>query len=471
MQKLGLENVYYVHLFLSDISLFQSVNEEYCKFFGKSPPSRTCVALPFTSVQEQKVTVKAHFNISAAYIARKVLHVRSISEWAPSCIGPYSQANVIGDSLIFLAGQIPLIPGAMKVQECAVTDLDNTDLCVLTWNRAVWWPICCIQVAACVRHISNLLESLDSSTSQLVSFIIYVNVGPDSPMHEATSLGKIFEDISNLATQLLAKCRAKKSRDGVGCDEEVVEEEEEKNDDEEEEDDDEVHLPPISVIGVHGLPRNCLIEVESAALTASAATGRVKCIRKNKVHKLEFVSLKDTNVNQSQCRPVPIESSWPFWSTDIFQKVSHLPLPCELESKKVLQMEGNVHHMTSYCKFYPKVFSFGSCSLSFDVKNGWHCVAYVIASCLQDYLVESETDIESIKRVLIVCSYGPDSSLLMSSLEYYFQILIGIKQCPIILLPVGKNNDVIITDFSVSIIWEAFNLDKMFTEKWLNKLS
>lgn len=35
---------------------------------------------------------------------REVLHVRSLSEWAPLCIGPYSQANVINESWLYIAG-------------------------------------------------------------------------------------------------------------------------------------------------------------------------------------------------------------------------------------------------------------------------------------------------------------------------------------------------------------------------------
>lgn len=45
---------------------------------------------------------------------RRVLHVQSISEWAPSCIGPYSQA-LMHCGLVHFAGQIPLDPGSMAV--------------------------------------------------------------------------------------------------------------------------------------------------------------------------------------------------------------------------------------------------------------------------------------------------------------------------------------------------------------------
>ena len=43
---------------------------------------------------------------------RKVLHVQSISLWAPSCIGPYSQASAV-NGLVHCAGQIPLEAGTM----------------------------------------------------------------------------------------------------------------------------------------------------------------------------------------------------------------------------------------------------------------------------------------------------------------------------------------------------------------------
>ena len=45
---------------------------------------------------------------------RQVLHVQSISSWAPSCIGPYSQASMLG-GLLHMAGQIGLDPPTMQL--------------------------------------------------------------------------------------------------------------------------------------------------------------------------------------------------------------------------------------------------------------------------------------------------------------------------------------------------------------------
>jgi hypothetical protein len=48
-------------------------------------------------------TAASHFSHLMLHTLQ-VLHVRSVSSWAPVCIGPYAQANVVHDSVIFVAG-------------------------------------------------------------------------------------------------------------------------------------------------------------------------------------------------------------------------------------------------------------------------------------------------------------------------------------------------------------------------------
>lgn len=456
-KKVGLENVYYVHLYLSDINLFQPVNEEYCKFFGKNPPSRTCVALPFPP--NQNVSVRAYFSVRTSHIPRRVLHVMSISEWAPSCIGPYSQANVVGDSLIFLAGQIPLTPGLMTPVEFGASDLSSLKALaprVTSWHSASWWTTCCFQVAACIRHVSKLLESLDTSTCNLISFIVYVNVGPGSPLcGVADTLA--FECISKLASLLLiGQCRVTRARNDDQNEDEDIDDEVPAD----------VQLPAVSVVGVHGLPRNCLVEVEAAALTASVATERIKCIRKGNCE-VEFTEFTASDARQMLRGAVPIESLFPFWNSD----VSTAHSPCDPAPFSPITMKGgNMRHIRSYIKFYPRALSFGAFTLSFGAEVALQCVAYVVVSFLRDYLIESETNFESIKRVRISFSSPIDESLATSSLEYYFQILLGIKNCPVILLPTMATMD-ISASLILSVSWEAFDLDIIHAEKWLNKCS
>lgn len=50
----------------------------------------------------------------ASKCMRETLHVQSISFWAAANIGPYAQANTIGN-IVFIAGQIGLTPNTMQL--------------------------------------------------------------------------------------------------------------------------------------------------------------------------------------------------------------------------------------------------------------------------------------------------------------------------------------------------------------------
>ena len=103
----------FVHLYLSNMSHFAAANSAYsCHFPSLNPPSRACLQTPLPSGCPIIIDILLASNRPEE--KRKVLHVQSISSWAPSCIGPYSQANVYR-GLIYMAGQIPLNPATMAV--------------------------------------------------------------------------------------------------------------------------------------------------------------------------------------------------------------------------------------------------------------------------------------------------------------------------------------------------------------------
>jgi len=74
------------------------------------------------------ITLISHGLGSALSQRRDVLHVQSLSRWAPLCIGPYCQANrLLRGSLLFLAGQIGLVPETMQLAEAtADASVDDT---------------------------------------------------------------------------------------------------------------------------------------------------------------------------------------------------------------------------------------------------------------------------------------------------------------------------------------------------------
>ncbi|KAI4158580.1 MAG: hypothetical protein LQ342_007319 [Letrouitia transgressa] len=120
----SIDNISFVTLLLDTMNNFQTVNEIYAQQFQRRslPPARITVAcgnsLPIG------VKVMASFVVESYHDqSRKGLHVQSRSYWAPANIGPYSQAIAapLGKkreaSLIYVAGQIPLVPSTMEVVE------------------------------------------------------------------------------------------------------------------------------------------------------------------------------------------------------------------------------------------------------------------------------------------------------------------------------------------------------------------
>ena len=168
----------FVHLYVSSMNHFLWVNEEYIRAFsepskgragGQCPPSRSCVAVPLPLASAQNGGFGVYAALDAMFYAdsyapmlslaglgkreggvtgkgtegtaqvctagRRVLHVRSVSEWAPLCVGPYSQGNLLGGSagrggaglLALPAGQIPLCPGSMGLVP-PTADIDKTQV-------------------------------------------------------------------------------------------------------------------------------------------------------------------------------------------------------------------------------------------------------------------------------------------------------------------------------------------------------
>ncbi|KAG7361982.1 phospholipid-translocating P-type ATPase, flippase [Nitzschia inconspicua] len=181
-------DVVFVHLYLSEMSHFTNINVHYQSFFGTLlPPSRSCVAIGNNVLPDGRRvlldcliqlgsgqymrshpnssadSINNHDNVNDSYCAaahatsssklREVLHVQSISYWAPVCVGPYSQTNTIRSGIHFLAGQIGLIPSNMTLRD--------------TWDG---------QLDQCWTNIAAVLDALNGvSLQDICGSLIYVS--------------------------------------------------------------------------------------------------------------------------------------------------------------------------------------------------------------------------------------------------------------------------------------------------------
>lgn len=90
---LGWTDALFMSLYVADMAEFALINAAYSRVLpATSPPARCCVqvALPYGARVCVAALVRAP-GCSEEGCTRQVLHVQSVSCWAPSCIGPYAQ--------------------------------------------------------------------------------------------------------------------------------------------------------------------------------------------------------------------------------------------------------------------------------------------------------------------------------------------------------------------------------------------
>ncbi|KAL8764306.1 MAG: hypothetical protein Q9184_000011 [Pyrenodesmia sp. 2 TL-2023] len=121
-------DIVFTTILLRSMDDFQIVNHRYAELFSvnPNPPARVTVAcgesLPLG------VNVMISVIVSTQDEHRQRLHVQSRSYWAPANIGPYSQATKVpldsqgSGAIVYIAGQIPLVPATMEIADRASLD-------------------------------------------------------------------------------------------------------------------------------------------------------------------------------------------------------------------------------------------------------------------------------------------------------------------------------------------------------------
>jgi diphthine-ammonia ligase len=143
-------------MFVSDMSRYSELNQVYCETFDHpNPPSRACVEVPscFPVILTALSWAPSPNNSGDSPVERHTMHVQSRSHWAPANIGPYSQAVRVGE-LIYLAGQIGMVPGTLELVKGGIK----------------------AQCQLALRHVGRLLKAVDSNVNlrDVVQGICYV---------------------------------------------------------------------------------------------------------------------------------------------------------------------------------------------------------------------------------------------------------------------------------------------------------
>jgi enamine deaminase RidA (YjgF/YER057c/UK114 family) len=163
LKRVGLElrHVLYARLFVRSLVDYAVVNAAYRGFFALHPPSR-CAVEACLGARDTPILLE----LLASPLERSVLHVQSVSCWAPSNIGPYSQASTLS-GVVFLAGVIALDPPTMQIVHAQSV---------------------AAQTRRCLQSCSAILSATRSSLDSLAGAVVYHT---DHAAHEvATELAR-----------------------------------------------------------------------------------------------------------------------------------------------------------------------------------------------------------------------------------------------------------------------------------------
>ncbi|NXE79205.1 DPH6 ligase, partial [Cochlearius cochlearius] len=145
-EGLKLKDIILVHLYMKSMKDFNVINSVYVTEFDLCPPARVCVETLLPDGVLFCLDCLAHkYDIATDDVLRDeklVMHVQSISHWAPASIGPYSQSIKVGD-VLYCAGQIALVPCTMQLVSGGI------------WTEAVF----------SLRHVERVLQAMSQKTA------------------------------------------------------------------------------------------------------------------------------------------------------------------------------------------------------------------------------------------------------------------------------------------------------------------
>ena len=180
-EGVDMDSILYVHLYLADMGSFAEVNSHYSSIMRRCAraPSRCCVEVKFPPLSPATIAVDVLACHHRRGDYRRTLHVASISHWAPSCIGPYAQANSM-QNFIFVAGQLGLEPISMEVMSSPSEDGDVEEGPPRRVN---------VETSAALRSCGAIMGVMGSAMGgDVMAMTVYINV---KKMAEASDVDHI----------------------------------------------------------------------------------------------------------------------------------------------------------------------------------------------------------------------------------------------------------------------------------------
>ncbi|NXP50671.1 DPH6 ligase, partial [Heliornis fulica] len=175
-EGLKLKDIILVHLYMKNMKDLNAINSVYVTEFDLCPPARICVETLLPDGVLFRIDCLAYKCDDAMDDVlcdeKLVMHVQSISHWAPASIGHYSQSIKVGD-VLYCAGQIALVPCTMQLVRGGI------------WTEAT----------VSLRHVERILQAMSQKTAlhHVIAASCYVTDSKYIPVAHSTWQKKLRE--------------------------------------------------------------------------------------------------------------------------------------------------------------------------------------------------------------------------------------------------------------------------------------
>ena len=160
---LDLDDVLMTRLYVADIREYQKVNAAFAAAFnGLAPAARLAIQLPLPAMYGDSCGVAVECTAWAG--AKELLHVQSVSEWAPRMIGPYAQLTC-GLGVTYVAGSLGLVPASMTLADGGAA----------------------AQTRQALRNCAQTLRGVSQSAAGALALVLYITHIADAPAVRASA--------------------------------------------------------------------------------------------------------------------------------------------------------------------------------------------------------------------------------------------------------------------------------------------
>ncbi len=345
-----------------------------------------------------------------------------------------------------------------------------------------WWPLLCMQTLLSIKHASSVLDACDSSIEFTISCLVYIDIGTESVLYQNHD-DSIFDTVIELSLLLLKVISIKPSVQKYDENENDYDNSEISEEQKEEKEQEIINGKKylVNCIGVSGIPRNSMVEIEIFATTKILGNDTfIDTCNFSQYSFDELVHDDEILLTENQQNIF----KWPLWNPKWISSLSkshdriensELLTNTNLISKKEFSepLSTSDLFMRYQSKYIPKIYLQGCIEISmmsmttdiaYDRQMAWH-----ISNKIRQELMLSTIDLNSIKEIRVYYLHSISLTSFQDNFHFYYKKLFGQEIHSILYYPVlslGKN---IQGKRLMLVSIRAINIFQLRTKLWISQ--